>query len=186
MLHQTDNGICGWFRYAGYLTSRGFHVLLFDRRCTGLSSCPSGDAAFRHVDDVQTSVDELRRRGATTIMVVGASLGGAVAIGACAAVKVSGCVALSPAVLDLKLGHGLTAGRAIGKVGVPLLVAVAPDDPDSPLADVRTLVARAQPTIVDFVRLPPGSGHGWDTVDDPADPTRHSEFSDTPTSFLRK
>jgi pimeloyl-ACP methyl ester carboxylesterase len=55
MLHQSDNGLCGWFGYAGYLAGRGFQVLLFDRRCTGNSSCPTGEKANRHAADVATA-----------------------------------------------------------------------------------------------------------------------------------
>jgi dienelactone hydrolase len=186
MLHQTNNGICGWFSYAGYLAQQGFHVLLFDRRCTFNSSCATGTKANRHAADVQTAVTELRRRGAHKVVVVGASLGGAVTIGACAVVKTDGCVALSPALFDVILGDNLTANNAIRRVGVPLLVADAPDDSDSPLADVQGLIHRARPGVVRLIRLPAGAGHGWDTVNDPADPTRRSAFSDQLLDFLRQ
>lgn len=186
LLHQTDNGICGWFPYAGYLASRGYHVLLFDRRCAGNSTCPSDEAAYHHAADVDSAVADLRRRGAAKVVIVGASLGGAVAIGSCAVVHASGCVALSPAIFDLKLGGRLTATNAIHRVRVPLLVAVAPDDPDSNLDEVDTLLRRARPGVVQLVQLPLGAGHGWDTVNDPTDPTRHSPFSDQLLTFLQQ
>lgn len=184
LLHQTDLGVCGWLSYAGYLADHGFHVLIFDRRCTGESGCPSGGNDSRHADDVQTAVNKLRQRGAKKVAVVGASLGGSVAIGSCAVVKAAGCVALSPAIFDSKLGGGLTANRAISTLTTPLLIADAPDDPDSPIADVQALAARAEPGVVQFVELPPGAGHGWDTVDDPADYTRRSAFDATLIKFL--
>ncbi|MEV0787802.1 alpha/beta fold hydrolase [Kribbella sp. NPDC050459] len=184
MLHQTDNGICGWFEYGGILAQQGFHVFLFDRRCDGKSTCPGGDKGSRHVADVQTAVAELRRQGARKVAVVGASLGGSVAIGACAAVKVDGCVALSPALFEFPLGDGLTAQKAIGRVGVPLLVADAPDDRSSPLAQVRALLQQARPGVVQFVALPAAAGHGWDTVNDTTDPSRRSQFSTQLTGFL--
>ena len=74
----------------------------------------------------------LRKRGAQSLAVVGASYGGAVAIGTCAAVQADACVALSPALHDNKLGGGLTANKAIGQLSVPLLFAAADDDSDSP------------------------------------------------------
>lgn len=186
MLHQTDDGICGWFPYASYLAQHGFHVLLFDRRCTGDSTCPPGDKAYRHAADVQSAVTALRHRGARKVVVVGASLGGAVAIGACATVKTNGCAALSPAIFDVTLGDGLTANNAISKVRVPLLVAVAPDDSDSPITDVQTLTRRARPGVVQLIRLPAGTGHGWDTVNDPDDPTRRSAFNTRLVRFLEQ
>lgn len=184
LLHQTDDGICGWLSYAGYLANHDFQVLVFDRRCTGDSSCPSGDAAYHHTDDVQTTVASLRTRGAQKIAIVGASFGGSVAIGACAVVKTAGCVALSPAIFDTDLGRGLTAARAISEVQNPLLIADAPDDYDSPISDVRALAAQARPGVVQFVELPDGAGHGWDTVNDAADPTRRSAFDATLINFL--
>jgi dienelactone hydrolase len=159
-------------------------VLLFDRRCTGNSSCPTGEKANRHAADVATAVATLRRSGARKVAVVGASAGGAVAIGSCAVVDIRGCVALSPALFDLKLGDRLTAKIAIARARAPLLVADAPDDSDSPITEVQTLLRRARPGVVLFVRLPAGAGHGWDTVNDPNDPHRRSAFSARLTTFL--
>ena len=74
-----------------------------------------------------------------------ASYGGAVAIGTCAAVQAGACVALSPALYDNKLGGGMTAPRAIGQLRVPLLIAAAPDDSESPAEVNRALMRRARP-----------------------------------------
>jgi hypothetical protein len=99
-------------------------------------------------------------------------------------VDIRGCVALSPALFDLKLGDRLTAKIAIARARAPLLVADAPDDSDSPITEVQTLLRRARPGVVLFVRLPAGAGHGWDTVNDPNDPHRRSAFSARLTTFL--
>jgi dienelactone hydrolase len=130
---------------------------------------------------VATAVATLRRSGARKVAVVGASAGGAVAIGSCVVVDIRGCVALSPALFDLKLGDRLTAKIAIARARAPLLVADAPDDSDSPITEVQTLLRRARPGVV---RLPAGAGHGWDTVNDPNDPHRRSAFSARLTTFL--
>lgn len=158
--------------------------MLFDRRCTGNSSCPTGEKGNRHAADVATAVATLRRSGARKVAVVGASAWGAVAIGSCVVVDIRGCVALSPALFDLKLGDRLTANIAIARARAPLLVADAPDDSDSPITEVQTLLRRARPGVVLFVRLPAGAGHGWDTVNDPNDPHRRSAFSARLTTFL--
>jgi hypothetical protein len=128
--------------------------LLFDRRCTGNSSCPTGEKGNRHAADVATAVATLRRSGARKVAVVAASAWGAVAIGSCVVVDIRGCVALSPALFDLKLGDRLTANIAIGRARGPLLVADAPDDSDSPITEVQTLLRRARPGVVLFARLP--------------------------------
>ena len=185
LLHQTDNGLCGWLPYSFRLAREGFAVLAFDRRCTFASSCTDGEAQYNALADVRAAVETLRERGAGDVTLVGASLGGAVAIGTCQRVAVSRCAALSPAVFDVKLGDGVTATKAIGALRKPLLVAVAPDDPDSSLDEGRTLAARARKGVVTFVELPAGAGHGWDTVDSPTDPQQPAAFAGQLEDFLR-
>ena len=155
MLHQTNDGVCGWLPYAGHLAQQGFHVLLFDRRCEGGSSGPDGENAFHHAADVKTAVTDLRRRGADKVAVVGASLGGAIALGACTVVNIDSCVALSPALFDIKLGAGLTPNKAITQLDVPTLVAVAPDDGSSAIHDVKAFVRRAPDDVITSSSSPP-------------------------------
>ena len=126
----------------------------------------------------------LRKRGAREVALVGASYGGAVAIGACTRVEVSRCAALSAALFDNKLGGGVTANTAIGKLRRPLLFATAPDDGDSPIDADRELVAQAPKGVATFVELPAGAGHGWDTVGAPGDPETPSAFAGQLETFL--
>lgn len=184
LLHQTNDGLCGWLPYATQLAARGFNVLAFDQRCTFGSSCVEGEQQYNLIGDVEAAVATLRERGAREVTLVGASLGGSVAIGACTRVEVTRCAALSPAVFDRKLG-GVTANTAIGQVRRPLLVAIAPDDPDSALDEGRALVRRARKGVVTFVPLPAGSGHGWETVRTPTDPAAPSAFAGRLEEFLR-
>jgi hypothetical protein len=62
LLHQTDDGLCGWLTYAGYLATQGFHIGLFDFRCTFNSSCVDGDNAYNVTADVSAMAAELRKR----------------------------------------------------------------------------------------------------------------------------
>jgi dienelactone hydrolase len=184
LLHQTDNGLCGWLPYAYRLAGQGFHVLAFDFRCTFGSSCAEGEQMYAVIDDVDAAVGTLRKRGARQVALVGASYGGAVAIGACTKVDVSRCAALSAALFDNKLGGGVTANKAIAKLRRPLLFAAAPDDSDSPIDADLALVARAPKGVATFVQLPAGAGHGWDTVFMPGDLTTPSPFAEQLESFL--
>lgn len=185
LLHQTDGTLCGWLSYGGYLAHRGFHVGLVDLRCHGDSSCPRTAAAVANVvADVKTLSTLLRKKGARTIGVVGASYGGAVAIGACEPVRADVCAALSPALLDEDLGGGLTAATAITGLRTRLLLAVEPDDASSPMDADRALAGHAPPGTVDFEVLPAGAGHGWDTVEDPDIAGRWSSFSKSLVRFL--
>lgn len=98
--------------------------------------------------------------------------------------QVSGCMALSPALFDNKLLDGLMTKKAISQLTVPTLLAGAPDDGSSAIGDVKTLLRRAPKNVVTLVQLPAGAGHGWDTVNEPADPNLRSPFSDTLVDFL--
>jgi pimeloyl-ACP methyl ester carboxylesterase len=165
LLHQTGEiGLCGWWRYAGHLAEGGFHVVAYDLRCRGESSCPEGKIRPGAISDTRAVVGTLRDRGARKVALVGASYGGAIAIGAASEVKVDAAVALSAAFYDLDLGGGQTARKAVAKVRVPVLFAVSPDDPDSPIRTDRYVLSRARRGIVTFTELPAGVGHGWDVV----------------------
>ncbi len=77
LVHQTDAAaLCGWLPFGGYLATRGFHVALLDLRCHGESSCADGYAAYDVISDVEAVVSRLRRAGARTVDVVGASTAG--------------------------------------------------------------------------------------------------------------
>lgn len=157
--------LCGWSDYAGRLTAAGFHVLLFDQRCTGASACPRNTSGTYLARDVAGAVARLRTEGARSVQLVGASQGGGVVVaaGGMHLVGVRSVVALSPAILTEDFGGG-TAQALAGKINVPLLVEVAAEDPDSQEAKVRQLVGAAPPALAHFVLQPNGAGHGWDLL----------------------
>jgi hypothetical protein len=136
------------------------------------------------IDDVKAVVTELRRAGATNTGLVRASYGGAIVIGASPSVPIQATVALSPALFDVDLGGGATAEKGIANLTAPLLLAVAPDDSSSAIAEIRALLPKAPKGVVTFVEMPPGTGHGWDLVRDDAAPDGWSAFSDDLIAFL--
>lgn len=184
MLHQTNDGLCGWLPYASHLANQNFQVVVFDRRCTFGSTCVEEPAAYDFIADVQAVLGTLSGRGADRAALVGASFGGAVAIGACASLEVEACVAVSPAQFENYLGRGITANNAIGRVRTPTLIAVAPDDPSSPVDTVAALTRRALPDVVTSEVLPAGGAHGWDALVDPLDPDLPMPFSARLVAFL--
>src|SRR5215470_3176733 len=65
-------GMCGWWTFALRLGRSGYRVLIFNHRCTGQSSCPSGPAQTDLMADIRGAVSRLRHDGASTIALVGA------------------------------------------------------------------------------------------------------------------
>jgi dienelactone hydrolase len=164
MVHELGGaGLCGWLPYGKYLAAAGLHVLLYDTRCTGASACPDGAAASDIVSDVAGAKAELMRHGARDVAVLGASFGGAIALGSAVAVKgLLACVDLSGDLYDNDLGPGLTGTKAAPRVAVPVLYAVATDDGNR-LATARGIVAKIKPSLVKLQVLS-GPAHGWDML----------------------
>ena len=79
LIHEWPRDYCGWLPYAGYLSRHGVRALAFDLRCFGRSACPDGGRG-RATTDVAAAMAELRRQGARRVALVGASMGGTIAV----------------------------------------------------------------------------------------------------------
>lgn len=114
LINEEDGDMCRWARYAIGWAAAGYHVLAFDLRCHGRSGCVG---ARDYVADTSAAVAALRAAGATRVVLVGASVGAAVAVVTAAHLpdQVHGAVSLS--------ARGLTT-----------LVAPAGREPRTPLA----------------------------------------------------
>jgi pimeloyl-ACP methyl ester carboxylesterase len=170
LVHEAGGqALCGWWPYAARLADRGFQAVLFDLRCYGDSACPA-KRQDDLVDDVAAAADELRRSDAKSVELVGASLGGSVALVAAARLdKASALADLSGDELDTQIGgHGppTTASQAASAVHVPALLAVARDDGFISLPDERALYRRLGSASKRLLVLPAPAGHGWDMLAD--------------------
>jgi dienelactone hydrolase len=165
LVHELGGGeLCGWLPYGRYLAAHGMHLLLYDTRCTGASSCPAGDRSGDIVADVAGAAAELTRRGARSVAVGGASYGGAIALASAVAVRgLTACVVLSGDLWSQDLG-GITGEAAAHRLSVPLLYGVATGDGDR-LATARRIVAMVKPSLV-TLRVLDGPAHGWDLLQD--------------------
>ena len=178
-----QRGKCGWWAFAAYLAAHGYHVLAFDHRCTGGSSCPAGAAAEADLmSDIAGAAAWLRQHGAKRVALVGASQGGSEALIAAAvpAPGITGVAALSADELTTPLAappYPATAVAAVPRLRLPVLLAVAAGDPNVSVPDTRSLLARAGSPGKRLVVLPAGAGHGWDLVT--------SLFPDAAPSALR-
>jgi dienelactone hydrolase len=190
--------LCGWWQYAVYLAGQGFHVLLFDQRCTGHSACPMSTGTDDDlILDIFAALTTLHADGAGRVVLVGASRGAAEVLisgaraggGDRALAPVTAVAAFSPDLLDDTLAGPPfpTANRAAPQLRLPALLAVAPGDQIAPVPNVQRLyatipardkhlyVVNDQPTV-----------HGWSLLDpDPAS-GRRPAISDTLLAFLAK
>ena len=162
LLHQTGrSGLCGWVTYARWLASRGVMAMAVDDCLRGGSTCT--DAFLRDVrGQVATAVAAARARGATRVAVVGASMGGARALGV-------GQSAGADVVVDLsgptRWDDVPEAAPAAAATTVPLLVVTSAGDLGIDAQVLEAAVDRSPAERKRFVLLP-GDGHGWDLTMD--------------------
>jgi pimeloyl-ACP methyl ester carboxylesterase len=150
LAHQRGSNLCAWLPFARRLAELGHAALAFD---------------FTHLDlaeSVTAAADELRRRSARRIVLVGASMGGTAALVAASSVPgVAGVVNVS----GPELFGNLDAGTAVQRLDAPMLLIVARGD-TAFVPDARRLFRRARTEDKRLVVLP-GSGHGTDFFGEP-------------------
>ncbi len=162
LLHQTGRGgLCGWVTYARWAAEKGVLAVAVDDCTHGSSTC-TGPAAGDTRAMVALAVDWARARGATRVAVVGASMGGARALGVGQAAGADVVVDLSgPAHWD-GVPDAVDAARA---TTVPLLVVTSAADRGIPADELSAAVAASPAVPKRFVKLP-GRLHGWDITMD--------------------
>jgi pimeloyl-ACP methyl ester carboxylesterase len=171
--------LCGWWPYAAYLAGHGYHVLLFDHRCTGRSSCPGASKPNDLMDDLVAVTARLHEDGAAGIVLIGASQGAAEAVilGSRPPVGLLGVIALSADELTDPLAaapYPSTATAAAHHLRLPSLFVVAADDPYVSVVDSRRFEATVPAGDTRLVVEPAGRGHGWDLLSPAADGSRTS------------
>jgi pimeloyl-ACP methyl ester carboxylesterase len=177
LAHQYPADLCGWASYAGTLARNGFQVLLFDFRGFGESERPSGRRAGRVELDVAAAAAELRRLGARSVILVGASFGGAAVLVAAPMLRPSpaGVVSLSGEA-DLRpiLGssYPLNALAAVPRLRSPLLLLVARGDSYISVPGTRSLLRAAGTKQKRLVVFPAGY-HGVELLTAPYGPRVH-------------
>jgi pimeloyl-ACP methyl ester carboxylesterase len=162
LVHEYPGPMCGWWPYAAYLARHGVSALLFDLRCFGLSECPKGGRG-EATADVAAAMRALRREGAQSVALVGASMGGAVAVVAAGELGPDALVDLSGErdTTDLTPGIAANAAAAVPRVSAPALFVVARGDRYVPVADMRGVFTRAGSKTKRLIVLPAAAGHGW-------------------------
>jgi pimeloyl-ACP methyl ester carboxylesterase len=162
LAHQSPSDLCGWVRYARKLSRAGFRVLLLDHRGFGLSASPVDPAQTeRYSRDLEGAVEELKREGAHSVFLMGASFGGVTSMvaGSRLGSRIAGVISVSG---EPRLGASdLDALAAMPKLKAPFLILGSREDGYLLPADARKLERRAGSTHKRLV-LFPGGDHGWD------------------------
>jgi pimeloyl-ACP methyl ester carboxylesterase len=161
--HERGASLCNWLPFARIMAARGYRVLAFDHRGYGESQFVDYPKNLRVDRDVLAAVAELRRRGSTRFVVMGASMGGTAAL--VAAPSVRGIVA----VVDLS-GPAqyvqLDAIAAVKRLAAPGLFAVGRFDAGF-VADTKALRAASRNRASRLVIRPTGA-HGTALLEDAA------------------
>jgi pimeloyl-ACP methyl ester carboxylesterase len=149
LAHQLHSNLCSWLPYGERLAAGGMRVLAFD--------FPSTSDLDRYV---LAAVTELRRQGAHTIALAGASMGGTAVLVAGSRDPTIARVASLSGPRDFE---GLAAGRAVRQLHAPTLFIAAKED--SPYVDDARALYRAA-TGDKRLLVVPGFDHGTDLLDD--------------------
>ena len=156
-LHQTGaGGLCGWVPFAMLVADDDVRAVLVDDCLHGASRCEppvTGDALAQ----TRIAVDWARAHGARRVVVVGASMGGAVALATAQDAGADAVVDLSGPARWQGVAGAVEAATA---TSIPLYLAVAGDDLQMGIPTLRQ-AAKASPAQQKRFVLAK-DGHGWE------------------------
>jgi uncharacterized protein len=162
--HGADSTKEGFFPLLPVLADAGYRVIAYDARGVGNSEGePDIDT---RADDLAAVVASVRASGATSVVLGGASLGGAVTLSAAAELHADALILLSPAVPD--------ASAICDVPDIPILIVVA--EGNEPFTTYARNLADALHVRLIVVS---GSAHGGKMLMD------HPELSQEIAAFLR-
>jgi predicted alpha/beta-hydrolase family hydrolase len=150
--------LCGWVPYARALAAAGYRVVVFDHRGFGSSGRASHWRRSDRVDfDVLGAIRTMRARGARSIVLGGASLGGAAVLAAAAQTTpaVDGVISFS----SPRFYVNVNALAAVQASRVPVLF-LAQEDDDPFDDDARALYA-ASASADKRLEITAGPEHGF-------------------------
>ncbi|MEP6909141.1 MAG: alpha/beta fold hydrolase [Actinomycetota bacterium] len=164
LAHQGASDLCIWVPYARTLAARGYRVLIFDHRGFGSSGQAGRSTRRDRIDyDVLGAIRTVRSRGATSVVLTGASLGAAAVLTAAARAipPVNGVISLSSPSRYLRM-NVLNAVRAFR---VPALLVASEED--QPFTDNAQELYDACASPEKQLRIFSGFEHGVFILRDP-------------------
>jgi dienelactone hydrolase len=136
LAHESDANLCNWLPFARVLARHGYRALAFDFRNSGSSAVVRSSRWDRFDSDLIGAAAFLRRTGAKSVFLAGASMGGTAALVSATRVTppVSGVISLSgPATYG-----SLDAETAVQRLHAPVIFIAGEGDPDF-ASDAKTL-----------------------------------------------
>jgi pimeloyl-ACP methyl ester carboxylesterase len=156
--------LCGWLPYARALAAAGYRVLVFDHRGFGSSGSTSRRSRTNRVDfDVLGAIRTLRARGVQSVVLGGASLGGAAVLGAAALVvpSVYGVISFS----SPQIYANVDAIADVRALRTPVLFLA--DQGDDEFADDARMLYAACASPDKRLVITDGSEHGFRLLKNP-------------------
>jgi pimeloyl-ACP methyl ester carboxylesterase len=161
LAHQSDGNMCQWDPFVKYFVDKGYRALEFDFSGFGKSPQREGSTVG---GDVVAAADFLRVRGATKIVLIGGSLGGAAVVDGAARIKPP-----VTAVADIS-GSGVAGlvdlRTEIGKITMPILFLSTERD-SAPTAVANLLFAATKAPGKELVVIKGKNIHGIPVLRDP-------------------
>jgi pimeloyl-ACP methyl ester carboxylesterase len=152
LAHEYESDSCNWLPYAKRLAELGYTALAFDFGGYGGSGLPVGTQS--NEADVKEAAAYLRAHGATTIVLMGASMGGEAALNDTRDVKPAAVVSLS---------SPWVFGRDVvdpSRVTAPVLLVAGKDDAGGGFADAASLIASKAPSEHVTLKIVDSAEHG--------------------------
>jgi uncharacterized protein len=157
LAHMYPADRTSWSEFAELLAQEGFHVLAMDFRGFGDSG---GTRDLSQLwQDVLAGADELRRRGARRVVVIGASMGGTAALVAASRAELDGVATLSAPSTFM----GIAApAEVVAAVDEPKLFVAAQGDGQAAITAQSLYTTASGAKRVEIVT---GSDHGTDLLE---------------------
>lgn len=157
LLHQDSrSGLCGFVVFARWAAQHGVRVLAFDICGYGKALCNDG-LRGDPVAQQRAMIDYARADGARQVTVVGASMGGALAMGVGQRAGADAVVNLSGPPYWRGVPDAVSAARA---TTIPLLVAAAASDRGISPSTLRAAVKEPPARPKRYLAVPKGHGTG--------------------------
>ena len=165
-IHESGTqGLCGFWPYADWLAgAEGVRSVLFNQCTYGASQCAAIDEAREWIAATGAAVAWARDHGAPRVTIVGASVGGVIALHATTSItpRVDAVVNLSG---ELSWS-GLDSVAAAKRLDTAALFAIAPGDRYVTVDEMQSVYQAASAAPKQLVVLPDGAGHGWQMLTD--------------------